>query len=117
MDSPSILGSLQATLPVWHVRDRGDKDLSSSDQKATKLQAALDVEVDGFLMGLQRTDAPLGPPIERFKYPHFFLSTGQHFNSRGARAIARGGPRLYLLFTSFLVLYPVELCSERVLVG
>ena len=36
-------------------------------------------------MGLQRTDAPLGPPVERFKYPHFFLSTGQHFNSRGAR--------------------------------
>ena len=85
MDSPSIQGSLQATLSVWHVRDRGDKDLNSGDQKAAKLQAALDIEVDGFLMGLQRTDAPLGSPVERFKYPHFFLSTGQHFNSRGAR--------------------------------
>ena len=59
--------------------------MSSSDQKAAKLQAALDVEVDGFLMGLQRLDAPLGPPVERFRYPHFFLSSGQHFNSRGAR--------------------------------
>ena len=72
MDSPSIQGSLQATLSVWHVRDRGDKDLNSGDQKAAKLQAALDIEVDGFLMGLQRTDAPLGSPVERFKYPHFF---------------------------------------------
>ena len=57
-------------------------------------------------MGLQRTDAPLGPPVERFKYPHFFFQPVSTL-TRGAR-VRQGGPRLYLLFTSFLVLFPVE---------
>ena len=47
--------------------------------------AALEVEVDTFLMSLQRVGGILGAPVQRFRYPHFYLSSGEHFNSRGAK--------------------------------
>ncbi len=36
-------------------------------------------------MGLRRTEDPLSAPVQCFRYPHFFLASGEHFNSRGAR--------------------------------
>jgi len=59
--------------------------VASRDDPSPKLQAALETEVDTFLMSLQRLGGILGAPVQRFRYPHFYLPSGTHFNSRGAK--------------------------------
>lgn len=85
--------------------------MASRDDSSTELQKALDTEVDIFFMALQRLGGSLGAPLQRFRYPHFFLKSGQHFNSRGAKLRQGRSEVLPFLYT-----FP-KFVSKRSLLG
>lgn len=62
----------------------GDNRLPKKVRNKSNDTARFDAEIDAHLMYLAQVDGPLGSPVSRFRYPHFFTSSGAHFNSRGA---------------------------------
>ncbi len=58
--------------------------MSAKDSNKSRSTAQFDAEIDAHLMYVGQIEGPLGAPTARFRYPHYFSSSGAHFNSRGA---------------------------------